>query len=75
MATVAYAHITIDEQGEPIISGTRTKVRMVALDRLAHGWHADEILRNYPHLSLGQIHSALAYYDDHQKEMDLDIQS
>lgn len=74
MITANYAHITIDERGEPIISGTRTKVRMVALDRLSHGWDADEIQFNHPHLTLGQIHSALAYYYDHQDEMDRDIQ-
>ncbi|ODT96811.1 MAG: hypothetical protein ABS79_07825 [Planctomycetes bacterium SCN 63-9] len=74
MASVAYAHITIDERGEPIISGTRTRVRMLVLDRLAHGWDVDEIHRNHPHLTLGQIHSALAYYYDHQVEIDRDIE-
>lgn len=28
----------------------------------------------YPHLSLAQIHAALAYYYDHQTELDAEIQ-
>ena len=42
----------------------------VALDRLAHHWDAEEIQHQHPHLTLGQIHSCLAYYYDHQPEMD-----
>ena len=37
------------------------------MDRLAHHWDADEIQRQHPHLTLGQIHSCLAYYYDHQE--------
>ena len=35
MATVSYAHIEPNAEGEPIIAGTRIKVRMIALDRIA----------------------------------------
>jgi uncharacterized protein (DUF433 family) len=73
MATVAYAHIEFNADGEPIIAHTRIKVRMIALDRMAQGWDAEEIHRHHPDLTLGQIHSALAYYFDHQEEMDRDI--
>jgi hypothetical protein len=45
----------------------------IILDHLAHGSDAREINREFPHLALGQIHSALAYYYDHQAEMDEDI--
>jgi len=34
----------------------------------------EEIQRQHPHLTLGQIYSALAYYHDHQDEMDRDIE-
>lgn len=70
MATVMYAHIELRADGVPYLIGTQTKVVEVVLDRLAHGWDADEIQRQHPHLSLGQIHSALAYYYDHKEEMD-----
>jgi uncharacterized protein (DUF433 family) len=58
----------------PYIAGTQTKVIEVVLDRLAYHWDADEIHRQHPHLSLGQIYSALAYYYDHQAEMDREIE-
>jgi len=57
----------------PILTGTRVKVVEVVLDHLAHGSDAREIRRQYPHLSLGQIHSALAYYYDNQAAVDEDI--
>jgi len=73
MATVSYAHIEHDPDGQPIISGTRFKVRMIALDHIAHGRDAEEIQRHHPELTLGQVHSALAYYYDHKDAMDRDI--
>ncbi|MFO0891854.1 MAG: DUF433 domain-containing protein [Isosphaeraceae bacterium] len=74
MATVTYAHIAYDQAGEPFIEGTRIKVRMLALDLIAQGWDAEEIQQHHPDLTLGQIHSALAYYFDHQAEMDQEIE-
>jgi uncharacterized protein (DUF433 family) len=73
MATVVYAHIDVTPEGVPYLTGTQTKVVEVVLDRLAYHWDADEIRRQHPHLSLGQIYSALAYYYDHQAEMDREI--
>ena len=74
MATVSYPHLELNDKGKAIISGTRTKVVEVALDWIAHNWGADEIQRNHPHLSLGQIHCALAYYFDHQSQLDREIE-
>src|SRR5437762_3850708 len=65
-----YRHIEERPDGNLWLMGTQTKVLEVALDRLAHHWDADEIQRQHPHLTLGQIHSCLAYYYDHQEEMD-----
>lgn len=73
MSTVEYAHITIAPDGVPMLAGTRIKVVEIVRDHLAHGSDAQEIHREFPHLSLGQIHSALAYYYDHQEEVDADI--
>jgi uncharacterized protein (DUF433 family) len=73
MAIASYAHIGQNSEEEPIIVGTRIKVRMIALDRIAHGWDAEEIQRHHPDLSLEQVHSALAHYFDHKQEMDRDI--
>jgi uncharacterized protein (DUF433 family) len=72
MATVTYAHVEVTAEGVPYIAGTQTKVVEVILDRLAYHWDADEIHRQ--HLGLGQIYSALAYYYDHQAEIDREIE-
>jgi uncharacterized protein (DUF433 family) len=70
----AYEHIVINETGVPLIEGTTTKVIELVLDVLAYGWSPDELHFQHPHLTLGQIHSALAYYWDHQEELDRDIE-
>lgn len=73
MPATTYTHIEIQSDGVPYLSGTRTKVLEIALDRIAHHWDADEIRRQHPHLSLGQIHAALSYYFDHKEELDTQI--
>ena len=45
----------------------------VVLDHTAYGFSPAEIHFQHPHLSLAQIHAALAYYYDHQAEMDAEI--
>ena len=74
MSGLAYAHVELSSDGVPLIEGTTTKVIEVALDRLAHHWDADEIQRQYSHLSLAQIYGALAYYYDHEEELNRDIE-
>lgn len=74
-ATVAGAHIWIDDRGVAWIDDANTKVIEVALDSLAHGWSPEEIHFQHPHLSLGQIHAALAFYHDHKVELDEAIQA
>ena len=74
MATAINAHIRLDDRGVAWIDETRTKVIEVALDQIAHGWSAEEIHFQHPHLSLGQIHAALGYYHDHKVEFDAEIQ-
>jgi uncharacterized protein (DUF433 family) len=73
MPTVAYAHIEFAPDGTAYIARTETKVEEVVLDHLAHSWDAAEIHRQHPHLTLAEIYSALAYYYDHQEQMDLAI--
>jgi uncharacterized protein (DUF433 family) len=73
MATALSPHIEIGPDGVPIIAGTNTKVVEIILPHLAWGWQGDQLHENYPHLSLGQIYSALSYYYDHQQEVDDDL--
>jgi uncharacterized protein (DUF433 family) len=65
--------IEFDERGRAWISGTKVKVIEVAVDKLAHGDTPEEMQRQYPHLTLAQIHAALAYYYAHQAEFDAEI--
>jgi hypothetical protein len=48
----------------------RTRVAMIVTDYLNRGWSAEEIVLQYPHLTLAEIHAALAYYHDHREEID-----
>jgi uncharacterized protein (DUF433 family) len=73
MPAIASAHIRLDDRGVAWIDDTNAKVVEVALDQIAHGWSAEEIHFQHPHLSLGQIHAALGYYHDHKAEMDAAI--
>jgi hypothetical protein len=50
------------------------KVIELVLDKVAYGWSPEELRFQHPDLTLGQIHSALAYYWDHQDELDQDIE-
>ena len=72
--STGYEHIILDEKGVPIIEGTNMKVVELALEAIAYGWSPDESHFQHPYLSLGQIHSALAYYWDHTEELDQDIE-
>ncbi len=74
MSTVTNTQIELDEQGVAWLSRTKVKVIEVALEKLAHGSSPEEIHFQHPHLSLSQIHAALAYYYDHQEELDEEIQ-
>jgi uncharacterized protein (DUF433 family) len=68
-----YEHIVLDDSGVPRILGTTMKIIELVLERSAYGWSPEELHFQHPYLSLGQIHSALAYYWDHQDELDQDI--
>lgn len=70
----SYAHIEQRADGKMWLIGTQIKVIEVALDRIAYHWDGDEIQRQHPHLALGQIYSCLAYYYDHQEQMDAIIE-
>jgi len=62
-----YEHIVLDKNKVPKIRGTRFKVVNIVASKIAHGWSPEEIHFQYPSLTLGQIHSALAYYHDHEQ--------
>lgn len=58
--------------GRPHIAGTGVTVRRIV------GWYklgltAEEIAAEVPHLTLAQVHAALAYYHANQEEIEQDI--
>jgi uncharacterized protein (DUF433 family) len=58
--------VHIDEAGpRPIIVGTDIKVAQIASEHEHLGMTPDEIVEAHPHLTLGDVHAALAYYYDH----------
>jgi uncharacterized protein (DUF433 family) len=70
VAIEAITHIRTDAEGRAWIDDTQVKVIEVVKDWLAHGSSPEEMCLQYPHLSLAQIHGALAYYYDHQEGFD-----
>ena len=57
------SRITIDPNilvGKPIIKGTRLAVEFI-IDLLSQGWSNNEILRNYPSITIADIQACLAY--------------
>jgi uncharacterized protein (DUF433 family) len=71
---VTTSHIVLDERGRAWVEGTNTKVIEIVLDKLAYGWSPEEMHLQHPHLPLAKIHAALAYYYDHQPEIDAEIE-
>ncbi len=69
-----YEHIALTEDGVPILADTTMKVVELVLARIAYGWSAEELHFQFPHLSLGQIYSALAYYWDHRETFEQEIE-
>jgi hypothetical protein len=74
--SIAYPHV-IKEGAAParLENHPRTRVAMVAMDYLARGLGAEEIVRHYPYLKLAEVHAAMTYYHDHQEEIDAEIQA
>ncbi len=71
--TTEYKHILLDDRQVPFIKGTSMKVVELVTSVQAYGWSPEELHFQYPHLSMSQIYSALAYYWEHKEEIDLDI--
>lgn len=46
--------------GKPTIAGTRISVELI-LDRISAGMSVKEILKDYPHLTVEQIQTAISY--------------
>jgi uncharacterized protein (DUF433 family) len=74
MTIAAIEHIEVDDKGVARVKGSRSKVIQIVMDTM-NGMGPRDIHDAYPHLSLAQIHAALAYYYDHQAELDAQVKS
>lgn len=74
LVTTSYEHVILDQAGAPLIAETSMKVVELVMAQMAHGWSPEELHFQYPHLSMSQIHSALAYYWEHKETLDADIE-
>lgn len=59
-------------KGRPMITGTGTSVRRVAV-LYKQGAEAEEIARRMSHLNLAQVYAALAYYHANRDEVEADL--
>jgi uncharacterized protein (DUF433 family) len=72
---VVYPHIE-KYDGEPahLQRHPRVRVAQLVMDYMAHGWSAEEMCRQHPNLRPAEVHAAMAYYFDHQDEINSEIQ-
>jgi len=68
-----YKHIQLDDHQVPVIEGSTMKVVELITAHLTYGWSPEELHFQYPHIALGKVYSALAYYWDHQASLDADM--
>ncbi len=59
--------------GKACIAGHRIRVMDIAIWHERMGMSPDEIVQNYPAITLSDVHAALAYYYDHIEEIRDDI--
>jgi uncharacterized protein (DUF433 family) len=55
--------------GKPCISGTRIRVWDIAV-RAQAGMSPDEVLADFPHLTLSDVYAALAYFYDNRQAIE-----
>lgn len=59
--------------GKPRIAGTRIRVMDIVVWHEKLGMSPDEIVSQYPSLTLADVYAALAYYFDHREEIEAEI--
>jgi uncharacterized protein (DUF433 family) len=65
-------HIEINPNkcgGKPCIAGTRIRVWDIHVWHNLRGQSPEQIVADFPQLSLADVYSALAYYFDHREEI------
>ena len=65
----SYPHLEFVDGGLPVIERVNFKVIHLISNHLAHGWSAEELVINFPQLTLGEVYSSLAWFADHRDEV------
>lgn len=61
--------------GKPCILGTRIRVYDIYVCHELRGQSAEDIVKDFPQLTLADVYAALAYYHDHRTEIDAQMQA
>lgn len=59
--------------GKPRIAGSRVQVKHVAIMHERERMSPEDIVSEFPHLTLADIYAALAYYHDHREAINAEI--
>jgi uncharacterized protein (DUF433 family) len=59
--------------GKPRIAGSRIQVKHVAIMHERQGMSPEEIVSEFPHITLADVCAALAYYHDHREAINAEI--
>ena len=59
--------------GKPCIAGTRIRVQDIHIWHELQGQSADEIVSQFPQLTMGDVYAALSYFWDHRDEIELQM--
>ena len=73
-----YAHVTRTPGtcgGRPRIEGHRVRVQDIAVEHEQQALSVEEICQQHPGLTLAEVYSALAYFQDHRDEILADLEA
>lgn len=73
MTATQYPHIVRDPAGRHLIAGTRVKLAVLIENHLSYGFSANQLLAQFPDLTLAQAYAALAFYYDNREQVDQEI--
>jgi uncharacterized protein (DUF433 family) len=59
--------------GKPRIAGSRIQVKHLAIMHERQGMSPEEIVSEFPHLTLADVYAAMAYYHDHREAINAEI--
>jgi uncharacterized protein (DUF433 family) len=59
--------------GKACIAGHRIRVLDIVVWHEMRGMSPEEIVHNFPGITLADVHAALAYYFDHREEIEADF--